>query len=391
MSNVINAIRKWFTSAEPISPGMYHYQAPGNDPRNYRLHLRVEDDGRGVLIVNAATVLHLNETATEYAYYFIQNIAVDQVVRDVTARYHIDPNQVRKDYNDLLDRILTLVEMPDLDPVTFLDFSRQVPYSGHISAPYRLDCALTYKLPPDADPALAPTKNVTRELTTNKWTDILDKAWTAGVPHVIFTGGEATMRDDLIDLIAHAELNGQVSGLLTDGIRLADKEYLQELLQTGLDHLMILLNPDSPACWTAIENAIPEDIYTVVHYTIGAPDPEASKAIINRLADLGVEVVSLSINDPSLKETLEDISKYAASLNLALVWDIPVPYSTSNPISLELLDTEALEGAGRAWLYVEPDGDVLATQGAEGILGNLSRDDWDTVWAKAKRAVLTPA
>ena len=52
---------------------MYHYQSPPDDPRNYRLHLRLEARRQRVLIVNAATVLHLNQTAAEYAYYLVQN------------------------------------------------------------------------------------------------------------------------------------------------------------------------------------------------------------------------------------------------------------------------------------------------------------------------------
>jgi MoaA/NifB/PqqE/SkfB family radical SAM enzyme len=38
------------------------------------------------------------------------------------------------------------------------------------------------------------------------------------------------------------------------------------------------------------------------------------------------------------------------------------------------------EGAGKAWLYVEPDGDVLPSQGnSEKILGNLLRDEWTKI------------
>ena len=70
------------------------------------------------------------------------------------------------------------------------------------------------------------SKRVDRELTTDEWFSILDKAWQFGIPHVTFTGGEATLRDDLVDLIARAEKNGQVCGLLTDGLKLADKNYL---------------------------------------------------------------------------------------------------------------------------------------------------------------------
>ena len=73
----------------------------------------------------------------------------------------------------------------------------------------------------------------------------MDKAWAAGIPHITFTGGEPTLRDDLPDLIAHAEKIGQVTGLLTDGLKLADKVFLENLLQTGLDHLLFILDPDN--------------------------------------------------------------------------------------------------------------------------------------------------
>ena len=39
--------------------------------------------------------------------------------------------------------------------------------------------------------------------------------------------------------------------------------------------------------------------------------------------------------------------------------------------------------AGRAWLYVEPDGDVLPTQGVNRLLGNFLRDPWEKIWKAA--------
>ena len=76
-----------------------------------------------------------------------------------------------------------------------------------------------------------------------------------------FTGGEATLRDDLVDLIARAEKNGQVCGLLTDGMKLADKNYLELLLKTGLDHILFLLQPDNNNSWKALETIIAEDVF----------------------------------------------------------------------------------------------------------------------------------
>jgi MoaA/NifB/PqqE/SkfB family radical SAM enzyme len=64
---------------------------------------------------------------------------------------------------------------------------------------------------------------------------------------------------------------------------------------------------------------------------------------------------------------------------LELVWNLPVPYSARHPVALEV-DDARMEGAGRAWLYVEPDGDVRPAQGDPKVLGNLLRDPWEKIW-----------
>ena len=70
--NSKNSFKNLLAPIKPLQAGMYHYISPQDDPRNYRLHLRIEKDGNGILILNGSTILHLNQTATEYAYYLIQ-------------------------------------------------------------------------------------------------------------------------------------------------------------------------------------------------------------------------------------------------------------------------------------------------------------------------------
>jgi hypothetical protein len=74
----------------------------------------------------------------------------------------------------------------------------------------------------------------------------------------------------------------------------------------------------------------------------------------------------------------------AAALGLPLNWDLPVPYAGLNPIALEMEETEKKSGAGRAWLYVEPDGTVRPARGAEQVLGNFLTDPWKDLWEKAR-------
>ncbi len=379
MTSFLNPFKRLFNSPHTIPSGMYHYQSPSDDARNYRLHLRLDSTGEGILIVNASTILHLNQSAAEYAYYLVKNTPADQVAHIMSSRYQVQPVKARQDYLDLSARIQTLVESPDLDPVTFLDFERRLPFSSRFVAPYRLDCALTYRL--SSQPDSAPVERVSRELTTQEWTAVLAKAWEIGIPHIIFTGGEPTLRDDLPELIQQAENLGQVSGLLTDGMKLIDPQYLEQLLQSGLDHLMIILQPADELSWQAVEKSLVEDLSVTVHLTITESDQAQINAYLSRIKALGVEKISLSVVDASLAAALQSARDQVAALGLELIWNIPVPYSCLHPVALESADA-LIEGAGRAWLYLEPDGDVLPAQGDPVPLGNFLRDPWKKIWKK---------
>jgi organic radical activating enzyme len=384
MNKFYASLRDLFSSPALIPPGVYHYKSPPTADDQYRLHLRIEEDGRGLLIINAATVLHLNQTAAEYAYHLIQQTPEDEVVRKMSNRYESETDQIRDDFHEFKTKIQTMIEMPDLDPVHYLDIDRTKPYTGAISAPYRMDCALTYRLPEDSNPDLAPTRRVDRELTTEEWKTIIDKVWEAGIPHISFTGGEPTLREDLIDLITYAEKKGQVTGLLSDGIRFSDDTFFQDLLMTGLDHLMFALTPLREGSWAVLQKTLAEDLYTTVHITIHPEFVQHLEDMITKLKELGANALSLSVShpqDPTLDRAMKNARTHAAEIGLSLKWDIPVPYSAHNPVAMEVPEKDSPQGAGKAWIYVEPDGDVLPSQGGERILGNLLHDTWDEVWS----------
>jgi organic radical activating enzyme len=380
MTSIRETIRRYFSPVGPLPAGVYAYQAPPGAPLPYRLHLRLEPEGDGVLIVNASTILHLNPTAAEYAYHLVQGRPDEETARLLSSRYRVSRPQALQDFRDFKDRLQTLIDTPDLDPESFLDFDRYAPYSQQISAPYRLDCALTYRLSPGYDPGFAPVERVKRDLTLEEWKAIADKAWQAGIPHLVFTGGEPTLFDDLPALIAHAEKNGQVTGLITDGLRLAQPGYLEALLQTGLDHLTLLFQPELELAWDVLGGLIAADLFVVVHLTLTPQNAAKAAAILDRLSQMKAQAVSLSGTDPSLAESLQAVRQRAAELNLSLVWNLPVPYGAFNPVALETAPEAPPEGTGQAWLYVEPDGDVLPAQGVNQVLGNMLADPWEKIW-----------
>ena len=406
--SLLETVKSWFEPFKPLPPQTLHYQTPPDADQQYRLHLRLERDGRGLLIVNAATVLHLNQTAAEYARFLIQGTDEEEVARTMARRYRVDREQARADYRQLRDHVVTLATTVDLCPVTYMDLERVEPFSADTTAPYRVDLALTYRA--DAAGGLDPEarRRVDRELSTQEWRRALGTLWDVGVPHVCFTGGEPMLRDDLIELVQRAEELGLVTGLLTDGRRLREQEILDGLLAAGLDHVQITLASHRPevhdavvgqaGAWSEVDaglrNALDGDIYVVVHVVVVPANADSVAETVAYLAELGVPAVALSSplcgapdeDRQRLEQAMEEAQNAAHEHGLTLVWDLAAPYSHVNPIEVEAgLPAEQVI---RQHLYVEPDGDVLPAQGYNVVLGNLLRDPWEKIWDHPERKQL---
>ena len=98
MTSLRESLRRFFAPPDPLKPGIYHYQSPAEDPLNYRYHLRLEPDGNGLLIINASTVLHLNQSAAEYAYHLVKDTPPDEAGSTVAGRYRISASKAITDY-----------------------------------------------------------------------------------------------------------------------------------------------------------------------------------------------------------------------------------------------------------------------------------------------------
>jgi sulfatase maturation enzyme AslB (radical SAM superfamily) len=235
-------LRDKLSPPEPLPPGMHAYERRDDAGGRVRLHLRVEPDGRGLLVINAARMLHLNQTAAEYARLILEQAPEEQAVRTICRRYQVDSATAQADYGRLRKQIETLIDPnATVCPIHGLDLERVDPFSVALTAPYRMDLALTYRCNNDCPHCYVARPKNYPELETTDWKAILDRIWEAGIPHVCFTGGEATLHPDLAELIAYADEKGIVTGLLTNGRRLADAAYVQMLITAGLDHVQITL------------------------------------------------------------------------------------------------------------------------------------------------------
>ena len=130
-----------------------------------------------------------------------------------------------------------------------------------------------------------------------------------------------------------------------------------------------------------METILAADIFVTVHITLTQKNIKTAEEALKRLETLGVRNLSLTSSDASLQKEYDTLRDTAAHARLALRFDLPVPYSAYNPVTLETHEDEVPRGAGRVWLYVEPDGDVIPSQRmADRVLGNLLTDSWSAIY-----------
>ena len=78
------------------APGLYHYDHQADGERS-RIHLRVDPDGRGLLLVNASRVMHLNPTAAFMARLALEELPAPQAVHALRKRYQVAEQQAKAD------------------------------------------------------------------------------------------------------------------------------------------------------------------------------------------------------------------------------------------------------------------------------------------------------
>lgn len=84
------------------------------------------------------------------------------------------------------------------------------------------------------------TKTNENTLTTEEAKKQLIKARKLGIEEIEFTGGEVTLRKDLPELVSYAkkELGFAIVCLITNGIRLAKRDYVATLVTAGVDDIL---------------------------------------------------------------------------------------------------------------------------------------------------------
>lgn len=254
-----------------------------------------------------------------------------------------------------------------------------------------------------------------RELTTAEWKDVLARLRAANIPQVTFTGGEPTLRGDLVELVDAAQWF--VTRLNTNG-RLLTPQLCRALAEASLDSVQVTLYAADAEAHNAlvgapgfdetvrgIRNAVDAGLIVSVNTPLCSLNRDYT-ATLRFAAALGVRYATCSGLIPSggaegaesratrlsaeeLTEILQSAVAAAHELSMELDFTSPgwLPEQTLRALGLHLIPSC---GACLSNMAVAPDGTVIPCQSWLGgtALGNILTDDWPAIWdGEACRAI----
>ncbi len=384
--------------------GVFHFLRE-TDSEKSRIHLRLDPDGSGVLIVNANRIFHLNPTAALMTYMSLKQYNIPKTIATLSKKYRVSKDQARQDIEQF-DTDLEQLLRPDTCPICDLEIETTAPFSKVPTAPYRMDLALTYRCNNNCSHCYNARSRNYPELTTEEWFAILDRLWELGIPHIVFTGGEPTLREDLPKLIHHAEANGQITGLNTNARKLKDPAYVQTLVNAGLDHVQITLESHienihdqmvaSNGAWddtvTGLKNVLSSSLYVMTNTTMLKLNSPFIPDTLEFLGKLGLKTVGLNaliysgrgktvgtgLSETELQPLLDNAKRITAKYDQRLIWYTPTQYCNFDPVEMDL----GVKGCTAALfnMCIEPDGSVIPCQSYYESLGKLMQDPWKSIW-----------
>lgn len=246
-----------------------------------------------------------------------------------------------------------------------------------------------------------------KELDTRQWKELLKKLQDANIPQVTFTGGEPTLRDDLVELVDAAQWF--VTRLNTNGRRLT-ADLCKKLYEASLDSVQVTLYSDKAALHNSlvgvdgfgdtvagIRNAVDAGLIVSINTPLCSVNKEYSD-LLRFAHGMGVryatcsglipsggavsgESIATRLSETELTDILRDAVKTAEELGMELDFTSPgwLPEDVLRGLGLKLIPSC---GACLSNMALTPDGTVVPCQSWLGgvTLGNLMTDAWESIW-----------
>lgn len=408
------------TTLNPLGPGVIRIhlvpsKQPWEDPSVVILN------GQDVIPINPTWAILLNLLICEINRFAGKEIGEDEVrsiiketLRNAKRIFpKTSKNRIKKDVKLIFDSLVAVAY--GKEPPVQIGYIPIGEYAPAMKAPHRMDlmvsamskdgvwhcnqkCLHCY--------AAGQVEADVPELNTNNWKFIIDRLKNIGIPQLTFTGGEPTMRDDLVELISHAEWF--VTRLNTNGVRLT-KELCDELMFASLDSVQITFYSDKEDIhnklvgtngYNKTVEGIKNALKAGLSVSINTPLCKENKDYISTLKflkELGIIYVTCSgliVTGNAKKE--DSISTQLTEDEIYEILKNAVDFCNENHMQISFTSPGWIEekkirdlglmvpscGACLSNMAIAPNGDIVPCQSwlSDEKLGNMLVDSWEVVW-----------
>ncbi len=370
-----------------------------------------------LLLIRPEKTLGVNETAAAIleALYARGAPPAAGVLAALAPRLGTGPDQLLADAERLLDAVGAMMrdDFSARPLVRFADFDRsriRYPVLAEIAVTYACQnrCAFCYAASPHRE-------GEHRVMSAAEVKSVMDTIFhEAHVPSLSFTGGEATLRPDLPELIRHGERLGLRVNLITNGVRAADPDYARSLVEAGLASAQVSIEaPEArlhdrlvgrqgsfEATVAGVQNFRKLGIHCHTNSTLCQENLDRAPDLIRFLArELRLPTLSMNmlirtgsaldgggggIRYSQVAEVLPGLIEVAREEGIRFVWYSPIPYCLLNPVLVGQGAKSCACVSGI--LSVNPAGELLPCSSfGEGLGSLLNRSFTELYESRAAR------
>ena len=325
-----------------------------------------------------------------------------------------EPLQIESDLQMMLDTLIAVAQ--GKEPPLHIQPISLAQYAPRMAAPHRMDLMISTMVKDNAwhcnqkclhcYAANQPLSAVP-EMDTDQWLAVIEKCRSIGIPQLTFTGGEPTLRQDLVKLVQAAQWF--VTRLNTNG-RMLTSALCKDLRAASLDAVQITFYSADEAVhnelvgvdgYTDTVNGIKNALAAGLNVSLNTPLCSLNKdyrATVEFARDLGIRYLTCSGLIPA-GNAAESASKSVRLTpgELTEVLRPAMDFALSHGMEVNFtspgwLDEDTLTGLGFAQIpscgaclsnmAVAPDGTVLPCQSwltGHG-LGHILRTPWNRIW-----------